>query len=404
MEIIKPDTKYDFMSKWPLFGGISAVLIALSLLAMLWPGPNYGIDFRGGTQLQISFGAGIDAGQVRGALEKHGFGDAEVVQFGGGGGREYLITVLQTSAIDEQVAERAKQATASAFAEQGMIEESFRLSSSGDQLQIRFGEEIDVERLEKVLRDSGLRVRQHHEGEHGGTVTEAGSPVESCDAPICRLLPLNEFKYQVDLIGVSSEVLAALRRDLGERNVNEPSRVTYVGPKVGEQLKVSAIMSLLYAVLGIMLYVAFRFDVRFAPGGIIALLHDATITMGVFILLQQQFSLSIVAALLTIVGYSINDTVVVFDRIRENLQKHKERDLSLVVNQSVNETLSRTVLTNLVVLFTLFAIFFLGGGLIRDFAFAMIIGVIAGTYSTIFIASPVTVTLDRWFFRKKAKA
>jgi preprotein translocase subunit SecF len=401
MEIIRPDINYDFMGKWWLFGGISAFAVVTSIILFLYPGLNYGIDFRGGTQIQLSFGRGIDASRIRGALEKTGFQDSEVVQFGGGRD-EYLITVLQTTPIEERLASRAKRAVASAFARQGMVEESFRISSSGDQLQIRFGEEIDAAELERVLRGTGLKVREHREGEHAGTVAEEGAQAVACDAPVCRLLPLNEFKYEIDLVGVSSQVLAGLRRQLGERNVNDPVRIIYVGPKVGEQLGKSAIMSLVYACFFIMLYVAFRFDLRFAPGGVIALMHDAMVTVGFFVALQQQFSLPIVAALLTIIGYSINDTVVIFDRIRENLQKHRERDLSMVVNRSINETLSRTLLTNLVVLFTLFAIFFLGGGLIRDFALAMIIGVIAGTYSTIFIASPIVVLFDRWINKRSA--
>jgi preprotein translocase subunit SecF len=408
MQILRTDTNYDFMGTFRLFGGLSAAAVILSLILVVYPGLNYGIEFSGGTQLQLQFGRGIDSARIRAALSKAGYRDADVVQFGGGSGQNtYLLTVRQTSSISQQVQDRAKQTVTSTFASQGAIEESFHISDSGDRLQVRFGEDIDAAQFEKVLRGAGLPVREHHDGEHTGIVSEAAQGTgasEVCDAPICRLLPLNEFKYEANLVGVSDLVLEGLREDLGASNVSAPERVIYVGPKVGRELTESAILSLVYAILGIMVYVAFRFDLRFAPGGVIALIHDAIITVGFFVATQQQFSLPIVAALLTIVGYSINDTVVIYDRIREVMQKNRSGELSLVINQAINETLSRTIVTSLATLFTIFAIFVLGNGVIRDFAFALIIGIVVGTYSSIFIASPITVYLDRVFRRRAAAA
>jgi preprotein translocase subunit SecF len=164
-----------------------------------------------------------------------------------------------------------------------------------------------------------------------------------------------------------------------------------------------AFLALLYACIGILLYVALRFDFKFAPGGVIALVHDATITLGFFSFLQLPFSMPVVAAVLTVIGYSINDTIVVFDRIRENIGVRRGFAFERIVNISLNETLSRTLLTSLTVMLVLLAIYSLGGGLIKDFAFALIIGVVVGSYSTLFIASPVLLFLHNLIERRVAR-
>ena len=161
------------------------------------------------------------------------------------------------------------------------------------------------------------------------------------------------------------------------------------------------IKALLYALAFIMLYIAFRFDLRYAPGAVVALIHDILLTIGIFTALRINVSLETIAALLTIVGYSLNDTIVVFDRIRENFQKMRERELAKVVNQSINETLSRTLLTSLTTFVVVLVIWLLASGPIKNFSFTLMIGVIIGTYSSIFIASPIVVWLDRRFFSKK---
>jgi preprotein translocase subunit SecF len=401
MQLIKPNTNINFMGHRRTFGLISAVVVVASVVAVFFPGPKYGIDFSGGTQIQIRFDDQIDIARIRQALAETGYENAGVVAFGDRQG-EYLITVQETSPVTAEQETAARERLSKAFSKQGLLEDSFVVSSSGDRLQVRFGEEVDLEVLERELRGSALRVRDHRPGESAGSVVEGEERV--CDAPVCRLLPLSENKYEADLVGVGDLVLQGLRDQLGAENVSEPDRVIYVGPKVGRQLKTAGIMSVLYALGFIMLYIAIRFDLRFAPGAVVALLHDIAITMGIFVLFRVEFSLPIIAALLTIIGYSLNDTIVVFDRIRENFQKLRERELSLVINQSINETLSRTLLTSMTTLITVGAIFWLGGGLIRDFALALIIGVLIGTYSSVFVASPVVVYLDRRFFRKQASA
>ncbi len=399
MQLIKPNTKIDFMGRRHIFAVVSVVCVVVSIILVIYPGPKYGIDFTGGFQIQIPFDDDVTTADIRGALNKIGITNAEVVKFGSER-NQFLISVQETSPISPEQKRQVKARLADEFAEQGMVEESLQITSSGDRLEVRFSQTVDTERLERVLEDAGLEVRDHREDEI--TNTEEGEGGDVCNAPVCRILPLDEYKYEVDLVGISGQVLNGLREHLGEERVHNPEHTIYVGPTVGNQLKMAGIKSLLYALGFIMLYIAVRFDLRFAPGAVVALIHDIVITLGVFVIIGHEVTLPIIAALLTIVGYSLNDTIVVFDRIRENFQKLRERELALVVNQSINETLSRTLLTSLTTLVTVGTIFFVGKGLIQDFALALIIGVVIGTYSSIFVASPVVVFLDKRFFHKQA--
>ncbi len=191
---------------------------------------------------------------------------------------------------------------------------------------------------------------------------------------------------------------ATLREGIGGLTVQ---RVEFVGPRVGAELQSDGLMSLFWASLAILAYVAFRFSSRFAPGAVVAVIHDLLVTGGIFVMLGLEFDLRILAAMLAILGYSLNDTIIIYDRIRENLEIHTKARLPEVLNLSVNQTLSRTVLTSGTTLLALLSLFFLGGDVIRPFAFAMLIGVVVGTYSSVYIASPLLLLLEE---RTGAKA
>ncbi len=195
-------------------------------------------------------------------------------------------------------------------------------------------------------------------------------------------------RTETDLEALQKSVEEALRTRFGEGSF-ELRRTELVGPKVGEELRRKGVNAVLYAIVGILIYVSWRFEFRFALGAILALVHDALITIGVFSILNKEIDLPIVAAILTIIGYSINDTIVVFDRIRENMRRIRRQSIDRVINGSINETLSRTLLTSLTTLIVVVALFLLGGPVIHNFAFALIIGIVVGTYSSIYIASPV---------------
>ncbi|MFW2331743.1 MAG: protein translocase subunit SecF [Nitrospinota bacterium] len=179
-------------------------------------------------------------------------------------------------------------------------------------------------------------------------------------------------------------------------------RVEMVGPKIGGDLRKKAVLALIYALVGILIYVTFRFQFGHGLAAIVALAHDATVTIGIFSILDKEFTLPVVAALLTVIGYSLNDTIVVFDRIRENLRLKRGKQLSDIINISINQTMSRTVLTSGTTLFVVLSILFFGGQVIHDFAFALFIGVVVGTYSSIFVAAPLLVEIDKYKKPKKA--
>jgi preprotein translocase subunit SecF len=205
-------------------------------------------------------------------------------------------------------------------------------------------------------------------------------------------------KTSDELQGFSTQILAALELTYDKGNV-DVRRVEMVGPQVGKDLRYKGLQALLYAMLGILVYVSWRFEFRFAVGAIIALVHDVLITLAAFSVFGKEIDLPIIAAFLAIIGYSLNDTIIVYDRIRENLGKHHKESFAFVVNRSVNETLSRTLLTSGTTLLVVLALFVLGGGVIHNFAFAMLVGILVGTYSSIFVASPILI----YWEERKAK-
>jgi preprotein translocase subunit SecF len=298
MELIRPGTKIDFIGFSRFTRLISLALIAVGIGSLVYHGgPNYGVDFTGGTMIQVGFMQRPAISEIRAALAALGFGDAQIQDFGGG-------------------------ATASA---------------------------------EFLIR-----------------------------------LPL-EAAEQED---VSRKVATSLAAKFGEGSF-EVQRIETVGPRVGRDLRQRAILAVSFATLMMGAYIWFRFQLRFGVGAAVALAHDVLITIGALSLFNYEFDLTVVAALLTVVGFSVNDTVIVSDRIRENLRKRPRDTLATIINSSINETLSRTVLTTGTALLVTIALFLLGGNVINGFAFALLVGFIVGTYSSIFVASPIVLFMER---------
>jgi preprotein translocase subunit SecF len=249
--------------------------------------------------------------------------------------------------------------------------------AGGIVLQIQFHEQVET----SVLRDAlqGLELGQV-------VVQEFGSRED-------REFLVRLEKRETDLQALQQKVEEALKGRFGAQSL-ELRRTELVGPKVGEELRKKGLNAVLFAIVGILVYITWRFEFRFALGAILALVHDSLITIGVFSILNKEIDLPIVAAILTIIGYSVNDTIIVFDRIRENMRRIRRQSLERVINDSINETLSRTLLTSMTTLIVVVALFLLGGAVIHDFAFALIIGIAVGTYSSIYIASPLVVFWD----------
>ena len=293
MEIIKSKTNIDFIGKSRGAILFSAVLILVGLVSIFMHGGlKFGIDFAGGTLVQLKFKNPPVIDEIRGGLKSIGLGDSTIQEFGS---PEHIL--------------------------------------------------IRVQRSEEKLEEVGSTVK-------------------------------NSLKDRFSLDDITVE------------------RVEMVGPKVGKDLREKAMLSIIYAIIGIVIYISWRFEFQYGIAAIIALIHDVLVTMGAFSLLDKEFTLVIIAAFLAIIGYSLNDTIVVFDRIRENLRRKGKATITEIINSSINQTLSRTLLTSGTTMLVVLALFFLGGEIIHDFSFALLVGVLIGTYSSIFIASVFLVYWD----------
>jgi len=245
--------------------------------------------------------------------------------------------------------------------------------AGGTLIQVKFKEAVDVKDVRKIVNSLDS---------NGGDIQEFGEPED-----IIINLHSEDGKHDETIVMVKE----ALVKNYGEDGF-VIERVEMVGPKVGSDLSTKAVLSLVYSLIGILIYVSYRFEFRFAVAAVVALAHDTLITVGVFSLADKEFALPVVAALLTVIGYSLNDTIVVFDRIREDLRLKRSLPINDLINGSINATLSRTTITSGTTLLVVLSIFFFGGSVIHDFAFALLIGIVIGTYSSIFIAAPVLIS------------
>jgi len=295
MELIKPGLNIPFTKYRHIAVALSTIVNLVVLAALFVKGPRLGVDFAGGTVVQLKFMQKVSVDQVRAGLGQLGTGDTVIQDFGGEGSNEFLVRLEKTS---------------------------IEIGTLGEQL--RAG-------LSKQFGSSGFEIR----------------------------------------------------------------RIESVGPKVGKELRERGAWSVIAATIMMGVYIWFRFELRFGIGAVIALIHDVLVTIGALMLADYEFDLTIIAALLTIVGFSVNDTVIICDRIRENMRKIRRESLEAIINMSINETLSRTIITTGTAIMVLLALFALGGGVIRPFAFALLVGFFSGVYSTIFIASPVILFWEK---------
>jgi len=384
---IKPNINVDFIGRRRTFWTVSGLLVLASLVALVvnaftrGDALKYSTDFKGGSEIQVEFARDVGPGKVRAALDKAGFEGAEVVRVDDSK-RPYffMIRLTEVSAFSAEEQQKVQQQLAATFKKENI--EKFDYRPGGDKAYVHFkrGFEVKPDLVEDAFKKGGIEVQQ-----------------------VQLFGRLQDNTYEVGLAGLDRDIRKIFEKALGAGVVKDVPQVESVGAKMGKQLRDDGIKSVIYALLLMLVYIAFRFDFQYAPGAVIALAHDVIITTGLFAVSWQEFSLSVVAALLTIAGYSINDTIVVYDRIRENVAKMRDRKFPLVVNASINETLSRTLLTSLTTLFTCVSIWIVGTGVLKTFAFALTAGVLVGTYSSIFIASPITIVLNERFAKKKAR-
>lgn len=389
MELIKPGTQYDFMRwRWH-FLGASFLLLVASVVSFFYPGPKVGTDFLGGTELELAFKQEVSAGDVRSAVEHAGFESPEVVSVTDATKpHRFLIRVQDVTVLsekdkgiirgklcligeDSKVPEGCPPATSAT---------EIKFSPGGDKIFARYENKPDLATVRQQIGGvEGIKLR-----------AGANNPLLASE---------RDNRVEIQLKSKGDQLLDGLRDKLGDNKVPETAlRVEWIGPKAGAQLRDAAVRSIAIACFFIMAYIAFRFDLRFAPGGIVALVHDVGIALGAMVLARKEITLSTVAAMLTIVGYSITDTVVVYDRIRENLGKHRNMSFAAVINLSISEMFGRTLISSGVTSLSLVAFLIWGTGALKDFAFALLVGIIVGTYSSIYIAAPFTEWIDRRFF------
>jgi preprotein translocase subunit SecF len=387
MEFFKPGRVFDFMGQRIFWIPLSFILVIASVVLTFYPGPNYGTDFKGGTEVEIAFTKPVTAASVRQAVEQSGFQNPDVVQVvDANNAYHFLIRVQDVSAITETEKVDLKHSLCyvddpSAAADEARCPPNVRatevkFSAGGDKISTRYDADPDLAKIrEQVKAIPGIKMR------------------EGSNNPL--LLNPRDHRVEIQLESKGDQLIGRLRGKMGADTVPDRAlRVEWVGPKAGKQLRDSARNAVAIASVLIMFYLAFRFDLRFAPGVIVACIHDAMVVIGWFILWRKEITLSTIAAILTVVGYSMNDTVVVYDRIRENLGKHRGKTFAQIINLSVSETLSRTILTSGATMLSVLAFFVYGTGVIKDFMEALVVGIIAGTYSSIYVAAPLTEWID----------
>ncbi len=379
MELLH-DTHIDFMKYRRFWIVVSLILVVVGFYAIFGPHKlNFGIDFAGGTQIIAAFREQPDLDRIRTVLEQEGMREAVIQRYGTAEEHQVVIKTAVATGSEEGSRERVV----------GALNRAFNQGRTGLDLN-QVGRDGLVEFLVRADPDRVAARGPEAARSHYGKVADS----------IVRERRQNGIFTSMDRVarvpGVSPAVASALQRGaaLGTFAV---LGVENVGPQVGSELRQKGFWAVILALLGMLCYIWFRFELRFGIGAIMASIHDVTVTLGLFTLLGFEFNLTTIAAFLTLVGYSVNDTVVIFDRVRENMRKSRRKPLIELLNESLNETLSRTIITSGLTFLTVLALLVLGGDVLRGFAFVMTIGIIVGTYSSIYVASPFALLWEDLF-------
>lgn len=366
MHLVRPDISIDFVGKRYIAGAVSAVLVVLSLGLFFFVGPNWGIDFTGGTEIHLDFEDPIEISEVRGALGRLGLGEDAVQQIGTAEDGEYVVRIQDPTFGTGGLEEEVTGALHSEFGADWISESKFDVEV-GARITVRYnGNPVTIEQVQQAV--SVIQGAQAQEAPDDNTI-------------------------YIRVPGLSAKIESVIQSTLPDRGF-KVLRVDSVGPKVGGELRQQGLLAIGITLILVLVYVAFRFDLAFAPGAVLALFHDVSLVVGVFTLTGHEFNLPMIGALLTIIGYSLNDTIVIYDRIRENMTRYRRKDLPNLVNVSVNETLGRTLATSMTTMMAMTAFLFLGGPVIETFALAIMMGVIFGTYSTVYVASPTILLMQ----------
>lgn len=378
------EVNIDWLGKKWYFLGFSLIFSIAGLLSLFfWHGLPLGVDFKGGTLIYLKFEQAPDQGRIRSAADRVGLQDVSIVRFGHPEDHEVIVSLPERDTKETSL-------DAGRVAIVHTLQENY--ASNGTATAGR----LDVDNATgETLTDFLTKADPLH---------LANPAVEEVQYSLMADKILNyRDKVQHGLIGSFSElngqaepaVVSALQQGayLSGFTVRNTE---IVGPQVGAQLRQKALLATLYSLAGMLVYLWFRFELIYGVAAVVAVFHDTLITVGAFSLLNREMTLTVVAAILTLIGYSMNDTIVVFDRIRENLKLIRRGTLSEIVNKSINQTLSRTVLTSGLTFLTVLSLFLFGGEVLNGFSFALVIGILIGTYSSIAVAAPMLVAYQDW--------
>jgi preprotein translocase subunit SecF len=376
------NTNIDFLGKKWYFLAFSLIFSVAGVLSMLfWHGIPWGVDFRGGTLVYVKFAHTPDDNAVRTAMDRAGLRNAKIQRYGQAANNEVLID-LDVRETNEQALDQGKT----------KIIQALETNAPAGKTDLNNASSLTIKNY--LVDKDPLHVGSDAEKRY---TEQAQAIVDYRDKVLGGVLSsLDQMK---NAAGVTPAVAASLAdgfylSDFGVRNVE------IVGPQVGGQLRTQAGLATLYSLLGMLVYLGFRFEWIYGVAAVVTVFHDTLITVGAFSLTNTDITLTVIAAILTLIGYSNNDTIVVFDRIRENIKLMRREKLSEIVNRSINQTLSRTILTAGLTFLTVLALFLFGGEVLRGFSLALVIGILIGTYSSIAIAAPILVAYQDWRVEK----
>ncbi|MGH9680809.1 MAG: protein translocase subunit SecF [Candidatus Acidiferrales bacterium] len=382
MEFFK-QVDIDWMGKAKYFYALSLTLLLVGLASLIAKGgPYYGIDFKGGTVVDVRFAGAPPIERIRSGLAEQGIGNSTIVPVSNlaqSNSNEVLIN-LEEKGQGAEALDAGKTAILNALhATLGAGEpgkQDFNAASPeavADALTRKDPLAAGATAAERYKQLAGQLVN-YRDKDHGGIITNLD---------------------ELSAAGANASVIAALRDSFYTSNFAIVN-VEIVGPKVGSELRRQAVIVTLYALGGMLVYIAFRFEWVYGAAAVLAVFHDVLITLGLFSIFHFEISLTVIAALLTLVGYSMNDTIVIFDRVRENTRLMRREKFSAIVNRSINQTLSRTILTSGLTFLTVLVLYLMGGQVLRAFSFALVVGILVGTYSSFGIAAPLVVGWNRW--------
>jgi preprotein translocase subunit SecF len=366
----------DFLGKKWYFLAFSLVFSVAGILSMLfWHGIPLGVDFRGGTLVYVKFSHAPNNDAIRAALDKVGLHNAKIQSYGPAANNEVLIDL-------------AEKETNEAALDKGKAQIIGALEANAPAGKIDLNNASSLTIKDYLLQKDPLHLGTDADARYTAIAQAIVNYRDKVKGGV--LSSLDELKSAAD-----PAVIAALQdnfylSDFGVRNVE------IVGPQVGKQLQTQALLAVLYSLAGMLVYLGFRFEWIYGLAAVVTVFHDTLITVGAFSLTNKPITLTVVAAILTLVGYSNNDTIVVFDRIRENIKLMRREKLADIVNRSINQTLSRTILTAGLTFLTVLALYLFGGEVLHGFSFALVIGILIGTYSSIAIAAPILVAYQEW--------